>query len=37
MSKAWPLVKLGEVIRQRKEFITIDDTQEYMRCRVQRA
>ena len=35
MSKAWPLVKLGEVIRQRKEFITIDDTQEYMRCRVQ--
>lgn len=35
MSKAWPLVKLGEVISQRKEFITIDDTQEYMRCRVQ--
>lgn len=35
MSKAWTLVKLGEVISQRKEFITIDDTQEYMRCRVQ--
>jgi len=34
MSKAWPLVKLGEVISQRKEFITIDDAQEYMRCRV---
>lgn len=35
MSKAWPEVKLGEVISHRKEFITIDDTQEYMRCRVQ--
>jgi len=35
MSKVWPEVKLGEVINQRKEFITIDDTQEYMRCRVQ--
>lgn len=35
MSKGWPLVKLGEVLKQRKEFIIIDDTQEYMRCRVQ--
>lgn len=35
MSKARPLVKLGEVLSQRKEVITIDDTQEYMRCRVQ--
>lgn len=31
----WLSVKLGEVISHRKEFITIDDTQEYKRCRVQ--
>ena len=30
-----PLVRLGQVIAHRKAFITIDDTQTYMRCRVQ--
>lgn len=34
MSK-WPIVKLGEVVRYRKEFITIVDTHQYMRPRVQ--
>lgn len=32
---AWPKVKLGEVLRHRKEFITIDDLREYRRPRVQ--
>lgn len=31
----WPKVALGEVIRQRKSFITIDDDATYKRCRVQ--
>jgi type I restriction enzyme, S subunit len=31
----FPTVALGEVIRQRKGFIRIDDGQTYMRCRVQ--
>ena len=31
----WPLVQLGGVIRQRKEFIEIDDLQTYKRARVQ--
>ena len=31
---AWPRVPLGTVIRQRKEFITIDDLQPYRRSRV---
>lgn len=31
----WPRVALGNVIRHRKEFITIDDSTEYRRCRVQ--
>lgn len=31
----WPSVKLGKVISHRKEFITIDGTREYKRCRVQ--
>jgi type I restriction enzyme, S subunit len=35
MSNSWPMVALGEVIRQRKEFIQIDDLAEYKRCRVQ--
>lgn len=35
MSTPWPKVKLGEVLRHRKEFITIDDLQEYRRPRVQ--
>jgi len=35
MNKAWPTVKLGEVLRHRKEFFEIDDTAEYKRCRVQ--
>jgi type I restriction enzyme S subunit len=33
--KAWPTVKLGEVLRHRKEFITIDDLTNYKRPRVQ--
>ena len=35
MSKAWPIVKLGDVVRHRKEFITIDDLTSYKRARVQ--
>ncbi len=35
MSKAWPKVRLGEVLHHRKEFITIDDVQTYKRPRVQ--
>jgi type I restriction enzyme, S subunit len=35
MKATWPLVPLGEVLRHRKEFIEIDDTQTYKRCRVQ--
>lgn len=31
----YPLVRLGETIRHRKEFITIDDSTMYKRCRVQ--
>ncbi len=33
--KAWPVVPLADVLQHRKEFITIDDTQQYKRCRVQ--
>lgn len=33
--KAWPVVPMADVLRHRKEFITIDDTQHYKRCRVQ--
>jgi type I restriction enzyme S subunit len=33
--KAWPVVQLGKVIRQRREFVFIDDFTEYKRCRVQ--
>jgi type I restriction enzyme, S subunit len=35
MSKQWPKVKLGELLRHRKEFITIDDLTNYKRPRVQ--
>jgi type I restriction enzyme S subunit len=35
MSADWPRVPLGEVLKHRKEFIQIDDFQEYKRCRVQ--
>jgi len=35
MSKPWPVVSLGKVITQRKEFIQIDDLATYKRCRVQ--
>lgn len=35
MSKAWPLVPLGEVVKHRKEFIRIGDLETYKRCRVQ--
>ena len=33
--KPWPRVKLGEVLRHRKEFITIDELTNYRRPRVQ--
>lgn len=35
MSNRWPIAKLGEVIKQRKEFFRIDDLKKYKRCRVQ--
>ncbi len=35
METPWPLVPLGKVIQHRKEFIEIDDFEEYKRCRVQ--
>jgi type I restriction enzyme, S subunit len=35
MTAAWPKVKLGEVLRHRKEFITIDELTNYRRPRVQ--
>ncbi len=35
MKAPWPIVPLGQAIRHRKEFITIDDLTEYKRCRVQ--
>ena len=31
----WPVVALGEVVRHRKEFITIEPDETYSRCRVQ--
>ncbi len=34
MNIKWPRVKLGEVMRQRKEFVTIDDLETYKRPRV---
>ena len=34
-AKNYPLVPLGEVLTHRKEFITINDTEIYKRCRVQ--
>src|SRR2546429_5528858 len=35
MNKPWPKVRLGEVLRHRKESITIDDLTNYKRPRVQ--
>ncbi len=35
MSQSWPPVPLGRAIKQRAEFVRIDDLQEYKRCRVQ--
>ncbi len=35
MNKGFPMVPLAQVIRQRKEFIRIDDLETYKRCRVQ--
>lgn len=35
MSSSWPLVRLGELLSYRKEFIEIDELQMYKRCRVQ--
>ncbi len=34
MSQAWPLAPLGQVLAHRSEFIIIDDTRRYQRCRV---
>ena len=31
----WPVVALGEVVRHRKEFVTIQSDETYSRCRVQ--
>ena len=31
----WPVVALGEVVRHRKEFVTIEPDKTYSRCRVQ--
>ena len=35
MANAWPIVTLGRVLQQRKEFVGVDDLQTYKRCRVQ--
>ena len=35
MRKAWPLISLGKVLTQCKEFIEIGDMENYKRCRVQ--
>ncbi len=35
MTQSWPTAALGEVLRERKEFITIDDLRSYKRPRVQ--
>lgn len=35
MSTHWPKARLGEVVSHRKEFVTIDDLQNYKRPRVQ--
>jgi type I restriction enzyme S subunit len=35
MNAPWPQVNLGRVLAHRSEFTTIDDTQQYLRCRVQ--
>ena len=35
MNNPWSMVKLGEVISHRKEFVRIDDFRTYKRCRVQ--
>jgi len=35
MSNPWSLVKIGDVISHRKEFLRIDDFRTYKRCRVQ--
>jgi type I restriction enzyme S subunit len=35
MSRQWPIVKLGDVLHQRKEFIQIEDLASYKRPRVQ--
>jgi len=33
--RQWRNVELGEVLKHRKEFILLDDTEHYKRCRVQ--
>jgi len=35
IAKHWPVVRLGDVVKQRKECINIEDTRTYKRCRVQ--
>lgn len=34
-ASCWPITRLGKIISHRKEFIEIDDTEKYKRCRVQ--
>jgi len=35
LPEAWEAVQLGDVMKQRKEFLRIDESTEYKRCRVQ--
>src|SRR6185437_255093 len=35
MTDAWPLLSLGDVVSYRKEFVSIDDVNNYKRARVQ--
>ena len=35
MSALWPMVRLGDVVAHRKQFVMIDDLTTYKRCRVQ--
>src|SRR5258708_6162567 len=35
MSKTWPTIDFGSILRHRKEFLRIDDLAEYKRARVQ--
>ena len=35
MSNGWEIVPLEQVMRHRKEFVTVDDLKSYKRCRAQ--